>query len=112
MTESFVSVYEPIQIQIDGQSYPLRKRTREVMRKLYALQESLDKADTDIARLEFGYDQLALLIDAPQEIIDGLDARQVGMMSKWLGHIIAGKAAPGEQDGKNPERPGDEKSPA
>ena len=112
MSKPFVSIYEPDEVELDGKRYPLRKRNRAVMRQLTQLQEKYEKVP-DTEKIDVGYEQIGLLVDAPAEVIDGLDARQVSALSRWLGSIISGKAAADDGDaGKNPERPGDETPPA
>lgn len=109
MSSPFVSIYEPVKITIDGQEYPLRKRTRAVMRQLAQLQSKLQGEASAEDLIDFAYEQIALLVDAPVEVIDGLDEGEVKRLSKWLS--TAGRGEPGDA-GKNPVRPGDETPPA
>jgi hypothetical protein len=90
----------------------MTKRNRTVMRQLTQLQEKYDKVP-DTEKIDVGYEQIGLLVDAPAEVIDGLDARQVSALSRWIGALISGKAMPEDGDtGKNLERPGGETPPA
>jgi hypothetical protein len=106
--DPIVSVYEPVVVMIDGQEFQVRKRSRAVLRQLAQLQAKLDAAASDEAKIDYGYEQLGLLIDAPQEVIDGLDAGQVARLSSMISDLMAEKSKAGDA-GKNPARPGDEK---
>lgn len=113
MPKSFVSVYEPAEIEIDGILYKVRRRNRTVMRQLSQIEEKLLKDDvTNATTIELSYEQVGLLVDAPQDVIDGLDQRQVNEITRWVVSAATGKAEPDEGEEKNAAKPGDGTPPA
>ncbi len=106
MTKPFISVYEPVEISIDGATYPLKRRNRTVMRQLAAIQKRAAESADDEEKINVGYEQAALLIDAPQDVIDNLDSNQLRAILHWISAGLSDK--PGQDDEKNVTRPGDE----
>jgi len=108
MTQPFVSVYEPAEVEIEGTRYKLRRRTRSVMRQLSQIEAKLKVTTANEERVELGYEQAGLLVDAPQDVIDALDMRQINEITRWVISVAAGKDESGEGEEKNATRPGDE----
>lgn len=110
MTIPFTTIYKPLTVQIEGKDYPVRRLNRHRCGELMSFQEKL----TDAAQkgtFDILYDEVALLVDAPREVIDELDLTQVRDITRWLiealfGGPEQGKAA--EDPEKNGPRPGDE----
>lgn len=112
MPKSFVSIYEPVTIDLDGTKYPIKKLNRARFREFIEIQRQADAAPPE-ERVDFGYRQIQVFVDAPPEIIDGLDLKQVSMLTKWIVQYIAGDADEKDQDPeKNGPRPGGETLPA
>jgi hypothetical protein len=112
MTQPFVSVYEPAEIEIEGTRYKLRRRSRSVMRQLSQIEAKLMATTANEERVELGYEQAGLLIDAPQDVIDALDMRQINEITRWVVAAATGKVEPDEGDEKNALKPGGEAPPA
>jgi len=68
------SLYEPIEIEIDGQVYQSVKTTRATLKEVNKLDDEIQKApDND----ELLYRAIKLLFDIEPKILDKLDKREV-----------------------------------
>lgn len=68
------SLYEPIEIEIDGQAYQSRKATRAVLEEVDKLDEKIAKTPGDGKLL---YNAVQILFDVDAKILDKLDKREV-----------------------------------
>ena len=68
------SLYDPIKIVIDGQTYPSKKTTRAVLKEVNALDDQIQE---DPANDELLYKAVQLLFDVDQKILDKLEKREV-----------------------------------
>jgi len=68
------SLYEPIEIEIDGQVYQSIKTTRATLREINKLDDEIQKDPTND---ELVYKAIRLLFDVKPEILDKLDKREV-----------------------------------
>lgn len=68
------SLYEPIEIEIDGQVYQSAKTTKTVLKEINKLDEEIVKAPTNDELL---YNAIQLLFNIGSEILDKLDKREV-----------------------------------
>lgn len=68
------SLYEPIEIEIDGQVYQSIKTTRATLKEINKVDEEIQKNPTDDEPL---YKAILLLFDVKPEILDKLDKREV-----------------------------------
>jgi Holliday junction resolvasome RuvABC ATP-dependent DNA helicase subunit len=94
------SLYEPIEIEIDGKSYAVKRITRDVLKKIREYDEKVSKGDLDAA-----YKRLELFIGKHKAINElGLD--ELNEVTNFIIHnIISPKRIE-----KNSQRPADEKS--
>ncbi|MEN6310886.1 MAG: hypothetical protein ABFD80_05040 [Acidobacteriota bacterium] len=110
MTIPHTSIYEPLTVTIDGATYAVKRLNRQRFRELAKLQEKAATA-TQEEMIDIGYDEIALLIDAPKDVVDGLDVSQIRSITRWLTQALFGAGAPAkaaEDTEKNGRRPGDE----
>ena len=91
MTKPFVSVCKPLEIELDGVKYPLRKLNRLCFREVLAFQKRISEA-SNTEKIDLIYDHIASIVDAPADIIDNIDARQMSAVIKQLTSLISGKA--------------------
>jgi hypothetical protein len=68
------SLYEPIEVEIDGQVYQSIKTTRATIEEINKLDEEIQKNPIDN---DFLYKAIQLLFDIKPEILDKLDKREV-----------------------------------
>lgn len=68
------SLYDPIEVEVDGQVYQSVKTTRATLEEINKLDEEIQKnpADNDVL-----YKAIQLLFDIKPEILDKLDKREV-----------------------------------
>lgn len=106
----FVSIYEPLSVKIDGQDYQVRRLNRGAIKKLIEIQKR-EVASSPEEKIDICYEIGALCIDAPQDVIDNLDRKEILRLVSWINEFMGEEAkagAAGEGEGKNPTRPGDE----
>jgi hypothetical protein len=111
MLKSFISIYEPVTIELDGVKYPIKKLNRARFREFIELQKQADAAPPE-ERVDYGYRQIAVFVNAPGEITDDLDFKQVLKLTAWLIGYISSSGEKEEDPEKNGPRPGDETPPA
>lgn len=68
------SLYEPIEVEIDGQVYQSAKTTKAVIEEINKLDEQIIK---NPGKDEFLYKAIQLLFDIDPKILDKLDKREV-----------------------------------
>lgn len=68
------SLYEPIEIEIDGQVYQSIKTTRATLKEINKVDEEIQKAPMNDELL---YKAIRLLFDVEPKILDKLDKREV-----------------------------------
>jgi len=68
------SLYDPIEIVIDNQSYQSKKTTRTVLNEVNKLDDQIQKSPADATLL---YKFVQLLFDVDQKILDKLEKREV-----------------------------------
>ena len=68
------SLYEPIEIEVDGQVYQSAKTTNAVLKEINKLDDEIQKEPTNDALL---YKAIQLLFNIERDILDKLDKREV-----------------------------------
>ncbi len=68
------SLYEPIEIEIDGQVYQSEKTTNAVLKEINKIDEEIQKEPTNDGLL---YKAIQLLFNIESDILDKLDKREV-----------------------------------
>ena len=68
------SLYEPIEIEIDGQVYQSEKTTNAVLKEINKIDEEIQKEPTNDGLL---YKAIQLLFNIEADILDKLDKREV-----------------------------------
>ena len=74
------SVYDPIEIEIDGNVYRVKSLSNAVFKKMNDFEPRARRGNMDAL-----YSQVKILLDAPEKLIDNLDVRDV---RKIINHII------------------------
>lgn len=108
--KEYVSLYEPLQVEIGGKKYQVRKQNREFWREQEKLQKALADAQTDNEKIDLSFQMAGLFIDAPQDEIDALDINEIHQIQAFIfGQRGVGDDNAGDKDpGKNGLKPGDE----
>ena len=96
------SLYKPIEVEIDGKVFQVRRLTRDV------LQEA-ERLDSEVAsgKLDAAYERLEFLLQTKSKIFNKLSVEEVGEVTRF---ITSSMLSP-EKSEKNESRPEDEKSP-
>jgi hypothetical protein len=96
------SLYKPIEVEIDGKVFQVRRLTRDV------LQEA-ERLDSEVAsgKLDAAYERLEFLLQTKNKIFNKLSVEEVGEVTRF---ITSSMLSP-EKSEKNESRPEDEKSP-
>jgi hypothetical protein len=96
------SLYAPIDVEIDGKLYRVKRMTRTLIQEIAALDAETGKGDLDAAfrRMEILFEQ--------KPPIDKLDIQQVGKITEF---IVRNVLAP-EQAEKNGSKPGEQNLPS
>ncbi len=68
------SLYDPIEIEIDGQVYQSVKTTRDTLKEINKLDEEIQKTPTDDVLV---YKAVQILFNVEPEILNKLDKREV-----------------------------------
>jgi len=107
MTEKLIintSLYPQYEVEINGAVF----KVRAVNRAVFELLESLTKKaiDGDPSALAQLYDQVALVIDAPTDLIDSLDYRVIRDVMRFVNMKMIRAEEQGEE--KNEPKPGEE----
>lgn len=99
--DSTASIYDPIEVEIDGETYPLRKLTRKELADLERLDKEIQEGHLDAAygRLEIMFGQ--------HEAISKIDLSQVGEIVRFVAQAILNP----EKKEKNAQKPGDKSQP-
>lgn len=98
-------LYKPIEIEIDGKNFQVKRVTREILEKVAELDQSAKDGN-----LHAAYQQVELLI-GKNKVINALDIRQIG---KLIQHVIDSLYMPEKElteSEKKKLKAGDEKSP-
>ena len=90
------SLYKPIEVEIDGKVYKVRKLTRDVLQKV----EGFDK-DVSSGNLDAAYGRLEFLLEAKVKTFNGLIVQEVGEITEF----ITKAAFSPEKSEKNESRP-------
>ena len=108
-----LSIYQPAEVEIGGQKYPLKKRNRTMFRAIAEYEKKLKDA-SDFEKIEVLYDELRALIDAPAEVLDALDQDELVELKTILEAEVFKSRAPAIVDDpeKNGPKPGEEVTPA
>jgi len=72
------SLYKPVDVEIDGNVYPVARITRPIQRQIMEFDEQWKKGDLDAA-----YRRLELLI-GPQPFMEKLDVQQVNAITEYI----------------------------
>jgi len=99
--DTTTSIYEPIEVEIDGKAYVLRKLTRKELGELEGLDEKIKAGQLDAA-----YGRLELMF-GPHEAFSKLDLSQVGEVVRFVVQAILNP----EKREKNAQKPGDKAQP-
>ena len=109
-----LSLYQPVEVEIDGQKFKLRRLNRSMFQTLaeFAKKEEAAKNDA-FATIDVVYEELKAFVDAPPEVLDNLDQQQVLELKKIIDQVVFKKQAPGaaspaEDPEKNGPKPGEE----
>jgi hypothetical protein len=102
------SLYKPIEIEIDGETFRAKVLTRAMLRKMTTLEKKIRGGDADGA-----YEQLEMIFGKHQ-VFDKLDLRQV---NEIIAYVTTQFFKPEKaidvdetEEEKNVNRPGDKKS--
>lgn len=95
--DTSATVYEPITVEIDGQTYTLKRITRKEIKQI----EALDR-EVSLGHLDAIYGRLEVLF-GEQDAFAGLSLAEV---SRIIRFVVEAIAAP-ETDEKNGPKPGD-----
>lgn len=97
------SLFDPIEIEIDGEVFKVERLTRALLLKIGELME-----EDDDKSLESGYKVLELVLgERAYEVISELDIRRVNEIVEFIKDNIS----PSTSEEKNESKPGDEPSP-
>jgi len=112
MPDYKVSLYRPIEVEIDGQGFRLKKLNRVMFTSLGEFGKKEAAAEGSFAKVEVMYDQLQAFVDAPAEVIDDLTAEQVHELFQIINQVVfVGAKDTGtskeETELKNAPKPGD-----
>jgi len=102
--DTSTTLYEPLEVEIDGKTFKVRRITRDLLRAISAMDVEVQGGQADLV-----YDRLALLLEekaAPA--IDKLDLLEVRRVMEF----ITENAFKVSKEEKNGSRLGDEKSPS
>lgn len=99
--DTSASLYAPIEVEIDGQKFTLRKITRAELQELAALDTEIAKGNLDAA-----YERLEIMF-GPSEVFSKLDLNQVGEVIRFVTRGILNP----ETAEKNAPKPGDKPQP-
>jgi len=75
LSSGFGCLYDPIEVEIDGQVYQSMKTTKAVLREINKLDEEIVKEAPD--NTELLYKAVQLLFNVEPEILDKLDQKEV-----------------------------------
>ena len=96
------SLHDPVEIEIDGQTYAARRLTGKTLKEIEALDERVKGGDMSAM-----YDRLAYFLpDAKPKTIEALEITDVVNITKFIIENVF--KAKGEE--KNAPKPGDDKS--
>jgi len=99
--DTATSLYEPIEVEIDGQKFTLRRITREKLREIEELDRAIGEGNLDAA-----YKRLEVFF-GPSEAFSKLDLCQVGELVRFVVRAILNP----ETAEKNLSNPGEAKQP-
>jgi hypothetical protein len=77
------SVLPPIFVEIAGNRYPIKKITRPMWRAIKLLEDR--RKAGDILAL---YEQIELVVEAPEEVVDGLDVYEVRKINDFITDVL------------------------
>lgn len=100
------SLYEPIEIELDGQTYPVIV-TSEVMNRIIATLEDPEKVQKDPCPALI--DQLVIYTGAKKDIVEKLDVRDLKKAIEFITEQIGTTVLPGESEEKNESKPAETK---
>lgn len=109
-----VSIYQPIEVEISGQKYPLRKRNQTMFKLMLEFDKALEAVkDKPYEGLLIQYDQVKALVDAPAAVIDDLDVEQIVELFEITSKVMVTgeKHTALEDKEKNGPKPGDVTAP-
>ena len=90
------SLYKPIEVEIDGKVYKVRKLTRDVLQKVEGFDKNVSSGNLDAA-----YGRLEFLLEAKAKTFNGLIVQEVGEITEF----ITKAAFSPEKSEKNESRP-------
>lgn len=100
------SLYDPIEIELDGQTYPVNP-TSEVMKRITETLKDPEKVKEDPCTALIG--QLVIYTGAKKEILDKLDVRDLKKAISFITEQLAVTMVPGESEAKNESKPAETK---
>lgn len=107
-----VSIYNPVEIEIEGQKYKLKKLNRTAYRQVGELEKRLRATEDEFERVDIVFEQAGLMIDAPPEVLNDMDVNQLTELVTLIGKIRNGgteaDAPPEAVEEKNSPSPGGE----
>jgi len=105
-----VTLYKPVEVTLEGQVFKLRKLNRALFRKLAEFEKMERAAKDNFETVEVVYEEMKAFIDAPADVIDDLDDRQLMELKDIIDQVVFKKKAPGaaEDPEKNGPKPGEE----
>jgi hypothetical protein len=93
------SLFEPIEIEIDGKVYEARRLTRDVFKEIQALDEEISAGN-----IEAGYKLLEMLLG--QEAVDVISGLDISIVNQICDFIVNRVATTGEAEKNGPKSGG------
>ena len=95
------TIVPPIEVEIGGQVYLIRKMDKPLLDQLQGLEENRKAGDPT-----FFHRQLLIMLDAPEDVIKSLDVRKVKELAVWINDQITAPL-PKDKVEKNGSKPGE-----
>jgi hypothetical protein len=102
------SLYPQLEVEIEGLVYKLKPLNRAVFENVAAMQKAAEAGDPGAVGI--AYDQIALFIDAPKEVIDAMDYRVIREVLSYITETIVKNE--GQTEEKKEPGPGAEHLPS
>lgn len=106
-----VTLYKPIEVELEGQKFTLRKLNRALFRRLAEFEKMERAAKDQFETIEVVYEEMKAFVDAPAEVIDDLDDRQLMELKDVIDQVVFKKKKvedKAEDAEKNGPKPGEE----
>lgn len=94
------SLFEPIEVVIDGKTYKVKQVTPKMMRKIGGMFEEAEASDDIGQAFRLAARQLHMFLGVPESVFEGTDMRKLTSAVKFITDTIIDQSKGATEEGK------------